>query len=170
MLKQLFVIRHGKSDWSGLGQLDFERPLNARGLRDAPLMAQFLKKQSILPDLIVSSPANRALTTAQLFAKEYGIAETDILAIPSIYECVVADLYAAIHQLPDSLETVFLFAHNPSLTYFANELTETYIPNIPTCGVVQIKAVAPSWQRFNHVTAKVEAQWFPKEVLNTNKF
>ncbi|MEY4904902.1 MAG: hypothetical protein RLZZ292_2717 [Bacteroidota bacterium] len=165
MLKQLYIIRHAKSDWSSLGQRDFERPLNPRGLRDAPLMAAFLKKIKILPDLIVSSPANRALTTAQIFAKEYGIQDTDILQIPSIYECALADLYEAIHQLPDSAETIFLFAHNPALTYFANEFTEDYIPNIPTCGVVKIKAVAPSWQRFNHVTAKVEKQWFPKEVL-----
>ncbi len=166
MLKQLYIIRHAKSDWSTLGQLDFERPLNPRGLRDAPLMAQFLKKLNIKPDLMVSSPANRALTTAQLFAKEYEIDTSSILAIPAIYECSLSDLYEAIHGLPDSAETIFLFAHNPSLTYFANEFTEDYILNIPTCGVVKINAVAPSWQRLNHVTAKVEARWFPKEVLH----
>jgi phosphohistidine phosphatase len=165
MLKQLYIIRHAKSDWTSLGQRDFDRPLNPRGLRDAPLMAAFLKTLTIVPDLIVSSPANRALTTAQFFANEFGIAPIDILQIPSIYECGVADLYDAIHQLPDSAENVFLFAHNPSLTFLANEFTDNYIANLPTCGVVKIKAIAPSWQRFNHVTAKVEKQWFPKEVL-----
>ena len=68
IIKKLYIIRHAKSDWSDDTLKDFDRPLNKRGLKNAPFMGSLLKNKNINPDLILSSPALRAITTAEIIA------------------------------------------------------------------------------------------------------
>ena len=85
-MKQLYLIRHAKSDWSNPDWTDFERPLNKRGLDNAPRMGEYLKIHNVLPNIIYSSDANRALSTARIIAEKIGYPVNDIVKQHSIYE------------------------------------------------------------------------------------
>jgi len=164
-MRYLFLIRHAKSSWNVPGLRDFDRPLNERGLHDAPLMAELLQAQKIRPDLIVSSPAKRAITTARFFAEGLGFAPESIVQNANIYDAFATDILQIISELPNSAQTVFLFGHNPTFTDVANRFTDQFIGNIPTCGVVCIESSASEWTDFSAGNARVIAQLFPKEVL-----
>ena len=94
-MKKLFLIRHGKSSWSNPDLQDFDRPLNKRGIRDAPFMAKMLVGKGVKPDLIVTSPANRAISTAKQFAAEQGILHDDLVIKHEIYEAYPCLLYTS---------------------------------------------------------------------------
>ena len=164
-MRTLYLIRHAKSSWDNPGLRDFNRPLNERGQRDAPLMAALIAKMGIKPDLIVSSPARRAITTAQFFADAMGIADEDIVRNQDIYEAYPQEILRLISELPESAETVFMFGHNPTFTDVANRFSDDFIENIPTCGIVRIESPADSWRSFYEGNARVNAQYFPKAVL-----
>jgi phosphohistidine phosphatase len=163
-MKKLYLIRHAKSDWSHAGLRDIDRPLNERGHKDAPRMAKLLRGMGVTPDLIVSSPANRARTTAEYFAKEFDYAPNKIDIQKDIYEADIRDIMLVVHDLPDAADTVFLYGHNPTFTYFANRFTDKIIDNIPTCGVVKIEAQIDNWSTFESKNARVTGFWFPKEI------
>ncbi len=165
-MRTLYLIRHAKSSWDNPGLRDFNRPLNDRGFREAPIMAQLLADQGVVPDLIVSSPARRALTTAQFFAAQFGIAEGEIVREPDIYEAAPSDILRIISGLPDRAGVVCLFGHNPTFTEVANLFSESFIDNIPTCGIVQIVSDADQWNHVFEGNSKVKARFFPKEVLH----
>lgn len=164
-MKKLFIIRHGKSSWENPDLQDFDRPLNKRGTRDAPFMAKMLVGQGVRPDQIISSPANRALTTATYFAKENNLETKDIVIKHEIYEAYPEVLLQLAHGLSDELDTVFMFGHNPGFTYLANMFDGQYIPNIPTCGVVCIEAKIDQWKKLSADTGKIAAFHFPKQYF-----
>ena len=166
-MKRLFLIRHAKSDWGNPLLLDMQRPLNERGHADAPRMASHLKSMGFIPDLIVSSPAVRARTTAEYFAKTMGIPALSIDFQSDIYEANESNIMHIIHELPESASTVFLFGHNPSMTYVADSFAKKdRFDDVPTCGVVQIlsNTEGSSWTTFNRKTADVVAAFFPKNL------
>ncbi len=164
-MKTLFLVRHAKSSWDQPGLRDFDRSLNERGQNDAPRMAQMLVKQGVKPDLLVSSPAKRALTTAIFFAEAFGFKAEAVLREPSIYEAFPQEILRVISGMPDTAQTVLLFGHNPTFTEVANLFTEDFIDNLPTCGVVKIVSSAETWKAFYEGNSKVIACYFPKEVL-----
>lgn len=147
-MKQILVIRHAKSSWALAGQEDFDRPLNERGQRDAPMMAQKMLDKGISINAFVSSTANRAITTAGYFAETYGVSKKDIKGIKQLYHAYPTVFYEVINKLEDSINTVALFAHNPGITLFVNELTHTKIDDMPTCGIFAIQADISSWKYF----------------------
>jgi phosphohistidine phosphatase len=161
-MKTLFLIRHAKSSWADIGARDIDRVLNDRGHKDAPEMAKFLHNKGISPDLIVSSPAKRAVMTAGYFANELGIPLENIDIQTDIYEADEATLRHIVRGLPDVANTILLFGHNPTFTYFANRYTKDYIDNIATCGIVQYNLNAQHWADFNEITVKVEGYFYPK--------
>lgn len=164
-VRNLFLIRHAKSSWDNPTLRDFERSLNERGLDIAPKMAAFMKSAGITPDLIVSSPAKRAIDTARFFAIRYNIPEEKILQIKEIYEATPMEVERIISNLPPEANTVFMFGHNPTFTEVANRFTDDLIFNLPTCGIVQIESSAPDWRSMYEGNSKVVGRWFPKLVL-----
>lgn len=137
MDKHLFIIRHAKSDWNfEVG--DFDRPLNARGFNDAPFMARRLAEHIIQPNLLISSPAKRALTTAQIFAAHLHTPVKDIQINAHIYEAASAGLLRVINEIDNQYDRVALFGHNPGITALVNDLANEYVANITTCGIAHI--------------------------------
>lgn len=146
-MKSLLLIRHAKSNWN-IDVDDFDRPLNQRGQNDAPLMAERLLKKEIAIDTFLSSPAKRALTTATLFGEIYNKQPEDILTDPSLYEPTIEAFYIALENLDDELKTVAVFSHNPTITDFANQLTDYKVEEIPTCAVFGVRADIKKWKEF----------------------
>lgn len=163
-MKNLFIVRHAKSSWDIPGLSDAERPLNPRGLQDAPRMAALLKGLDVRPDLLVSSTATRALSTAVFFADAFGIDRASIVQIGAIYESTPATLQRIISQLPDAADTVLLFGHNPSITELVNVYSDAIIDNVPTCGVVYLASTASRWSALYEGNTHVTHTWFPKIV------
>ena len=135
-MRRLTLVRHAKSDWSLPGQVDWDRPLNKRGQRDAPEMARRLRSRKLKPDLMISSPAVRAITTASVMARELKVAATQLRQDERLYLAAPADMLAVIRELGDGAKHLMVFGHNPGITEFANQLSASeHIDNLPTCGV-----------------------------------
>ncbi|MBL7742646.1 MAG: histidine phosphatase family protein [Chitinophagaceae bacterium] len=161
-MKQLILVRHAKSDWSTLSLSDFDRPLNERGKRDAPVMAQRLLDKKIKIDAFVSSPARRARKTASVFAKEYKRDKGDIIFIEDLYAAPPEIFYEVIDKFDDHFDSVAIFSHNPGITDFANSLSDTRINNIPTCGIFAVKACIEKWKDFKEADKEFWFVDYPK--------
>jgi phosphohistidine phosphatase len=144
-LKILILVRHAKSSWKDASLADRDRPLNKRGKRDAPEMGRRLAARGAEPDLIVSSPAARALATARIIAEAVGYPVDAIREDERLYLASPAELLEAIRDLDDGYDRVFLFGHNPGLTELVNELSEPAVDNVPTCGLVELRLAAERW-------------------------
>ncbi|OQY92543.1 MAG: phosphohistidine phosphatase [Sphingobacteriales bacterium UTBCD1] len=153
-MKILILIRHAKSS-QGDGTInDFERPLNERGKNDAPVMARRLIARGIKVDMLISSPAKRAAKTAKLFAKELEIENEKIVFKTELYLASVDIFYDVIEKANNNAGCIAVFSHNPSVTDFANDLTEVHVDNIPTCGIFAIKADTGNWADFGMAKKK----------------
>ena len=141
-MKRLFLIRHAKSSWDDPTLTDRQRPLAARGRRDALRLGKRLAKRYRRPDLIVSSPAVRALTTAQLIARKLGCRRIAVDA--RLYACKASDLLRVIRQLDERHQRVMLFGHNPELSALAHRFSDQ-IHQLPTCAAARFKFDARSW-------------------------
>jgi len=162
-MKTLYLVRHAKSSWDDPEMKDHDRPLNDRGKRDAPRMGKRMKEREITPDLMLSSPANRAITTCKEMARIIGYQEDRIKTDKRIYHADEDNLFGVLKELNERQEVVMLFGHNPGLTYFANILLNENIMNIPTCGIVAGKLKIKSWQEIKPKCGKLEFFDFPKK-------
>jgi len=157
-MKTLYLCRHAKSSWADPGMDDFDRPLNERGLRNAPHMAHTFKERGEPVDLIVSSPANRALTTARCFAEALAVPPDRFLQDRSIYHAERSGLMRIVQELPDTAQRAMLFGHNPGFTELVDHLCDTGVGNLPTCGIVRIDFPVNEW---NMVTRELGTLvWF----------
>ncbi|MDD5400979.1 MAG: histidine phosphatase family protein [Sulfurimonas sp.] len=164
-MKKLYIIRHAKSSWKDEALNDFDRPLNKRGKQNAPFMGKRLKENGIMPDIIVSSPALRAKTTAKMIAKEIKYAK-DILFNQDIYESSQSTLHKILTKIDDKCGILFLVGHNPAL----NMLAEYYVDfsqNIPTSGVVEIEFDCDKWADISAKNAKFISFDYPKKYKDT---
>ena len=123
MKRTLFLVRHAKSSWDDVALPDEERPLADRGKRDAPMMGKRLAKRQVKPDLILSSPARRALSTAEIIAKELNFRAEDIVVDERLYATEADMLLGVIGELSDKLTCVMLFGHNPEFADLAQRLS-----------------------------------------------
>lgn len=156
-MKQLLIIRHAKSSWDFSVLNDFDRTLNERGHRDAPIMVKRLLDKQIKIDAFVSSTAKRTLTTATYFAEAYGLKDKKIIKVPELYHAAPPIFYDVISKVDDKLDTIAIFSHNPGITDFVNELTDARIDNMPTCGIFAITIATNTWLDFDVAEKKF---WF----------
>ena len=125
---------------------DFDRPLNDRGSKNAPMMAQIFKKRKEPIDLMVSSTAVRAWETAKEFARELGIDERQIRREPAIYEASVPTILSVIGSLPAKADRVILFGHNPGFSNVIDHLTGHALGDLPTCGIARLDLTIDDWE------------------------
>ena len=161
-MKRLLLIRHAKSSWDEPKLADIDRPLNGRGKRDAPKMGQRLARREITPDLILSSPARRALATAKIIAKELNYPVSNILVRDRLYAADPDDLVRVIRNLGDKLTTVMLFGHNPELTELAHRLSAE-ITDLPTCAVADFTFDIKSWTELGKSKPTTVVFDYPKQ-------
>jgi phosphohistidine phosphatase len=143
-MKTLFLVRHAKSSRDDPSLPDRDRPLDDRGRQDARRMGKRLAKRDVKPDLLLSSPALRALTTAQLIAEEVGYERMDIVVDDRLYASNSDDLLAVVCGLDKKLNRVMLFGHNPEFTVLAHRLSSEII-DMPTSAVVELSFDTKTW-------------------------
>ena len=157
-MKTLVIVRHAKSSWDNLSLSDHDRPLNKRGLRDAPVMGARLAKWGPPVDRVISSSAARALTTAEFITQEMGLPWDEILIEHALYHATEEEMLEIIQDQDDYIDGLMLFGHNPGMTYLANDLSNLDLSNLPTCGVVILQFNVDSWRKVGEDTAD-SADW-----------
>jgi phosphohistidine phosphatase len=163
-MKSICIIRHAKSSWGNLTQPDYDRPLNERGHRDAPIMAARLKAKGFIPDLLVSSPALRAKTTCLHFCESLEMDAGKIIFVPSLYHAPEPVFYEVIAGIPDKYNSALLFSHNPGITHFVNSLLpgKISIDNMPTCGMFAVSFSSEHWSDIKNVAREFLFFDYPK--------
>jgi len=141
-MKYIYLMRHAKSDWTHEANSDYDRPLNHRGLTEAPKIGKELRHRNILPEIFLSSPANRARTTAQLVAGAADFA-SDIVYLEHFYLGDIPKILDTLHQLPNAFNSVLLVGHNPVweqlVTLFTSEHNHV-VMNTSTIAALQCDA------------------------------
>jgi len=165
-LKNLFLTRHAKSSWNNSGLADIDRPLNERGKKAAPFMGKLIVDKGEKPELLISSPANRALSTARAFGEVMGLVENDIIVNRAIYGAGAQQLLELVQNQDDLHKSIVLFGHNPTFTSFVNMLTGSNIMNVVTCGVVRIDFEYSSWTDIDFGSGRLVYYEYPKKYAN----
>ncbi len=160
-MKQLVLVRHGKSSWE-YGVSDRDRPLSERGINDALLVSQHFADKGEPIEGICSSPANRALHTCMIFMRQLSYDFRLLTISEQLYDFSGESVLLQLRQLPESQKTVLFFGHNHAFTHIANALGSTYIDNVPTSGLVQLKFDVDSWSAVEKGTTIQTI--FPKHI------
>ena len=160
-MKTLILVRHGKSSWEySVG--DKDRPLLQRGVFDGISVADAFNEHTVEIDAIFSSPANRALHTAMIFCRQLYYPLEKFKTTEWLYDFSGDEVLQFIKDLDNSLNTVMIFGHNHAFTYIANSLGNSYIENVPTSGLVQLKFATENWKAIDK--GITERTLFPKQL------
>ena len=162
-MKTLILVRHAKSDWGNDTITDLFRPLNTRGYSDAQILAKQLSQKIPVPQLWITSPAIRSYSTAIVFAEAFNYDPGKFFINKNNYEASVKTLQETVTSIADTIETAFMFGHNPGFTKFFNEHSDAFADNIPTCGVVSLSNDVLSWKDFLNTKTKNDFYIYPKE-------
>jgi phosphohistidine phosphatase len=164
-MKTLLLLRHAKSSWKETGARDFDRPLNQRGLKAAPVIGRLIRKRKLRPDLVLSSPAERARQTAQLVLDAAGL-ETELRYDERIYEASASRLFEIVSQIEDDARTAMLVGHNPGL----EELVEALTGEAPGLSTAALACIELDIERWSKVQARAnQLVWLakPKELKSS---
>ena len=159
-MKTLIIIRHAKATHE-TGYIDFERPLTSKGIHDAAIMAGRLKESKHVPQMLVSSPALRTISTANIFSQHLDLSAAE--EIKGIYEADVDDLVDVVTQLPDELEYIGLVGHNPGIGQLLYYFTGA-AHDVPTCAVAVIKFDIDAWATVTDNSGKLVYYDYPKNI------
>jgi phosphohistidine phosphatase len=162
-MKNLLLMRHAKSSWKDNTLNDHQRPLNPRGKRDAPRMGEYLLEQGILLDAILCSTAKRARETAKRFLGEYDF-DGEIFYVDDLYHADYETYITLLNQLPDTIETAMIVAHNPGMDYFLEMVCDEY-EHMTTAAIAFIRLPVEIWAELSEVTpGELLNLWKPKEI------
>ena len=165
-MKRLLLLRHAKAVPTTEPLADIDRPLAERGERDARRIGKRLMEQRLRPALMVSSPAARALRTAQLVADELDHAPEAIALDRGLYLAEPAALVAIIARQDAAIETLLVVGHNPGLSELVHRLLPTFdVDDLPTCAIVGLEyPAATAWDGLEKSPAVLRYYDFPKNA------
>ena len=160
--KILYLVRHAKSSWKDMSLGDQQRPLNKRGRRSAPEMGRRMAAQGHKPELIISSPANRAFTTACKIAAELDFDESEIVTDENLYFSGSSGMKGVLADVDDRFRKVMMVGHNPDMTYLMNILGNTHVDNMPTAAIAVIGFDIASWAELPSAEGTLLGYDYPK--------
>lgn len=162
-MKELILVRHAKSDWGNETLKDIDRHLNDRGYESAYTLGEWYAKTKNKPDMILSSTATRALSTALIFARSLEFNMDKFRIDARIYETTWEKLLKLIQETNDSHTSLMLFGHNPSITNICNELSDDlYFDNVPTCGLISLRFEVAGWKDIATKKGRLNFYEYPK--------
>lgn len=161
-MKKLVIHRHAKSSWKYVTS-DFFRPLNARGIGDAPKMASHWGDRKAVPDIILCSPAVRTYSTAITYIQTLHWPMELLCLEDRLYESTVDKTLTLLSEHEDH-DFVWIFGHNPTLNFFTDFLTGERIENIPTAGRIELNCDIEKWKDLAQGCATIASRAFPKEL------
>lgn len=162
-MKSIYLLRHAKSSWSNNLLSDKERPLNARGLHDAPAMGRRFHERGETLDRVLASPAERAQATARLFCEACGYSPAEVVVEPDLYFSGSESIEDLILAQDDQLRSLMLVFHNPDITQFVNSIDyDVRIDNVPTCGLIRMVSDIAQWRDWTPDNSEFDYFDFPK--------
>lgn len=162
-MKTLLILRHAKSSWKASGLADHDRPLNKRGKRDAPRMGKLVRKEGLVPDLIVCSTARRAQETAEAVSEASGY-EGEIQPAPEFYAAGPEAYLEALRRVPDDYRGVMVIGHNPGLEELLELLTDEAEP-LSTAALARVALPIKRWKDLSARTrGELMQVWRPREL------
>jgi phosphohistidine phosphatase len=164
MIKKLVIIRHGKSTWDYEGVADYDRPLKEIGIFNTQIIAQKIRGYDIVPDLMLSSPANRALHTALIVAREMLFPLDKVTIISTLYGESDIEVLEMVKTTDNQYNSLFIFGHNPVFTDLPNQFLKKRIDNLPTSGAVVLQFEVPTWKAISKKMLNTEMVFFPKTL------
>jgi phosphohistidine phosphatase len=167
LMKTLLLMRHAKSSWKESNIPDHDRPLNRRGKHDAPLMGKLLRDQKINLDLIISSTALRAETTANLIAKAVRY-KGKIILDKSVYNAEPMHLLNLLSNSSDEYNSILLVGHNPTMEETVQMITNSPEITMATCAIAHLTLSIDAWTDLKEkqtFSSKLENFWTPKELF-----
>lgn len=168
-MPELLILRHAKSDWAANAPTDFERPLNARGARDAERMGAWLEKQGPPPEYVVASPAERARQTVLRVCRAIAFPVEDIVWDKRVYEASLVTLQGVLADIPEHAKSAMVVGHNPGLELLTEHLSgATIIPpqeqkTFPTAALAVLSFDCP-WNGMSEGCAKLLSLSRPREI------
>lgn len=161
-MKRLLILRHAKSSWADSSMEDWQRPLNDRGRRDAPRAGEWLREHDLLPDLIVTSNAVRARSTAEAVAKASGY-EGDIIKESALYHAAPEDVIEVLTGISDEAQSVLIVGHNPGFEDLVRKLTgESH--GMPTAALFVLDLPIARWRELDlELDAALVSSWQPRD-------
>lgn len=162
MKSTLMFFRHAKSSWSNVSLSDRERPLNKRGKHDAPMMGKRLNRAGYRCDLLISSPAIRALSTARSVAKEIGYSQEKILLEKSLYMADIEDYLDVISRVDEKVKHLMLVSHNPGSEEIVEHFTSEQFAKFPTAAYALIE-IEGNWSEIR--SSRLLHFDFPKSTI-----
>lgn len=160
-MKTIYLIRHAKSSWKDASLNDFDRPLNKRGQKAAPFMADIMIKEGVKPDRFIASPAKRTMDTAVIFAKKMNYDADEMDTYHGLYESNYHQILNVIQSISNNYSTVFLFGHNPGLSQTLEYLTGEDL-HLVTTAIVKIELDINEWKAAGRLTGSLEWHDYPK--------
>jgi phosphohistidine phosphatase len=163
-MKTLLLLRHAKSSWDRPDQSDHDRPLNSRGKHDAPRMGKLMRQQDIVPDLIVSSTARRAIDTANAAADGCGYERDSVMTTRLLYHAGVEEYIEVLQDLGEGPDRVMAVGHNPGIAELVEALTDEFA-RMPTAALAQIELPINAWSELREDTGgKLAGYWEPRNI------
>lgn len=145
-MKTLIIVRHGSFDHTDPQIADVDRPLNRKGRSQVSKIAARFSSLQIKPDLLVSSPAKRAMETAEIFAGKAGVSSDAIQVEEDVFEAERSEILRVVHRLDDAAQTVILVGHHPGVTELLQHLVDSDVEKIGVSSVAVVELSAESWQ------------------------
>lgn len=168
-MKKLYLVRHAKASWDMPGLSDADRPLLQKGLKRTELVIGFLQKRNIRIDQIISSPAVRAYETAVIMARGLDYPVSKIKTDRKIYDGYYDRILDLIYGTDNSVESLMIFGHNPTITHLANLFLNPGIETMPTSCVVCLTFETDKWEQIPSVEAANEFVVYPKMLKNNGR-
>jgi len=163
-MKTLFLLRHAKAANEDPATPDSRRPLTDQGFLDARSVSEVLRQQNLIPEIIISSDAVRAYTTAFVFAATFEKLSGDIVLENSLYECEVKDYMKVLSTISENFSTCMIVGHNNTISLAAIELLKRNIEGMETSGVRVISSEAKTWSDFNSANCKLILDLSPSQL------
>ncbi len=165
-MKKIHLIRHAKSSWEDDSLLDIDRPLNKRGIRTCQFMASEIVDAGCRFANVFCSSAIRAQSTIELIDQHLPEIEIQWQIDDALYTFNSANLHRWCRVLDESMSEIVIVGHNPAFTNFCNELSNSDIHNIPTCGYAQLVAKNEgTWQEISETSFELTAFLKPKQLM-----
>lgn len=162
MKRRLIIIRHGKSSWDNQGLDDIDRPLAERGILNSAEMAKRLLEKGMVPELILSSPASRALNTALIMSRNWKLEPGKLQIHDPLYDAFTEEIKQVVATAPPEITKLAIYGHNPSFTAYANSFLDKPLDNLPTAGVVIVTLESKGWSRIGRKEVKETYVDYPK--------
>jgi len=162
--KILQITRHAKSNWDYDQIADIDRPLKQKGIERAYQVSHKIKQENLVPDLMISSPANRALHTAVIFARVLGVPLSKLSVNQLLYDTSASQILELIAHTHDDVDTLMIFGHNPDFTQLVNQFARTKIPNLTTGTTVSFVFKTDSWKKLSRDKVERQINHFPEKT------